>query len=124
MRYVITKFSRIDSLPNFVTHDAQLRAVRARESSANKSTKDLVYCILLYHTWLLSSFSPFRYFPFHFMIFSHQVITVILASMTSATHTAAFQHALLKSSLDKVLDDLPRILVLLSSHHQKICMMI
>ena len=31
VRHVITKFSRIDSLPNFVTHGAPLRA---RESSA------------------------------------------------------------------------------------------
>ena len=34
VRYVITKFSRMDSLPNFLTHGAPLRAVRARESSA------------------------------------------------------------------------------------------
>ena len=34
VRYVITKFSRMDSLPKFVTHDAPLRALRARESSA------------------------------------------------------------------------------------------
>ena len=34
VRYVITKFSRMDSLPNFVTHGAPLRALRARESSA------------------------------------------------------------------------------------------
>ena len=44
--------------------------------------------------------SPFRYFSFHLIIFSHQVITAILAAMTSATHTAASQHALLKTSLD------------------------
>ena len=71
--------------------------------------------------------SPFRYFSFHLIIFSHQVITAILAAMTSATHTATFPHALLKTlktSLDKVLDNLPRILVLLSSHHQKICLTI
>ena len=29
VRYVITKFSRMDSLPNFVTHGAPLRALRA-----------------------------------------------------------------------------------------------
>ena len=29
--YVIIKFSRMDSLPNFVTHGAPLRALRARE---------------------------------------------------------------------------------------------
>ena len=29
--YVITKFSRKDSLPNFVTHGAPLRSLRARE---------------------------------------------------------------------------------------------
>ena len=33
VRYVITKFSRMDSLPYFVTHGAPLRALRARESS-------------------------------------------------------------------------------------------
>ena len=31
VRYVITKFSRMDSLPNFVTQGAPLRALRARE---------------------------------------------------------------------------------------------
>ena len=31
VRYVITKFSRMDSLPNFVTHGAPLRAPCARE---------------------------------------------------------------------------------------------
>ena len=39
MRYVITKFSRMDSLPNFLTHGALL-AHFARESSAiNLSTR-------------------------------------------------------------------------------------
>ena len=36
VHYVITKFSRMDSLPNFVTHGAPLRALRGRESSAIK----------------------------------------------------------------------------------------
>ena len=31
VRYVITKFSRMDSLPNFATYGAPLRALRARE---------------------------------------------------------------------------------------------
>ena len=31
VRYVITKFSQMDSLPNFVTHGAPLGASRARE---------------------------------------------------------------------------------------------
>ena len=31
---IITKFSRMDGLPNFVTHGAPLRALRGRESSA------------------------------------------------------------------------------------------
>ena len=39
VRYVITKFSRTDSLPNFVTHGAALRALRARESSAIRQCK-------------------------------------------------------------------------------------
>ena len=34
VRYVITKFSRMDSLPDFVTHGAPLRAFRVGESSA------------------------------------------------------------------------------------------
>ena len=34
VRYVITKFSRIDSLPSSLTHGAPLRAREARESSA------------------------------------------------------------------------------------------
>ena len=36
VRYVITKFSRMDSLQNFVSHGALLRALRERESSAKK----------------------------------------------------------------------------------------
>ena len=32
VRYVITKFSRMDSLPNFVTHGAPLRALRYESS--------------------------------------------------------------------------------------------
>ena len=31
VRYVMTKFSRMDSLPNFLTHCAPLRALRARD---------------------------------------------------------------------------------------------
>ena len=34
VRYVITKFSGMDGLPNFLTHGAPLRAFRVRESSA------------------------------------------------------------------------------------------
>ena len=34
VRYVITKLSGMDSLPNFLTHCAPLRALRARGSSA------------------------------------------------------------------------------------------
>ena len=36
VRYVITKFSRMDSLPNFLTHGALL-ARFARESSSNNA---------------------------------------------------------------------------------------
>ena len=35
VRYVITKFSQMDSLPNFVTHGAPLRALRARKLRYN-----------------------------------------------------------------------------------------
>ena len=31
VRYVITKFSPMDGLPNFVTHGTPLRALRARQ---------------------------------------------------------------------------------------------
>ena len=34
VRYVMTKFSRMGSLPNFITQGAPLRPLRARESSA------------------------------------------------------------------------------------------
>ena len=37
VRHVITKFSQMDSLPNFVTHGARLGALRARKSSANNN---------------------------------------------------------------------------------------
>ena len=39
VRYVITKFSRLDSLPNFLTHGAPLRARFAHESSAKNNIK-------------------------------------------------------------------------------------
>ena len=39
VRYVITKFSRMDSLPNFVTHGAPLRALCARELRYNMLIK-------------------------------------------------------------------------------------
>ena len=39
VRYVITKFSKMDSLPNFVTHGAPLRALRARELRYNMLIK-------------------------------------------------------------------------------------
>ena len=38
--FVIAKFSRMDSLPNFVTHGTPLRALRARESSARNKRSD------------------------------------------------------------------------------------
>ena len=45
VRYVITKFSRMDSLPNFLTHGApQARASRARELRYDNVTKKL-YCV-------------------------------------------------------------------------------
>ena len=42
VRYVITKFSRMDSLPNFLTHGAPLRArfARARSSAINWTDLD------------------------------------------------------------------------------------
>ena len=45
--YVITKFSQMNSLPNFVTNGGPLRALRARESSATKTLSILTqvgYC--------------------------------------------------------------------------------
>ena len=44
VRYVITKFSRMDSLPNFVTHGAPLRArfARARAPLSWESEKTIV----------------------------------------------------------------------------------
>ena len=48
VRYVITKFSRMDSLPNFVTHGALLRALRARDSFANTNLKENRYYSLVY----------------------------------------------------------------------------
>ena len=40
VRYVITKFSRMDSLPNFLTHGAPLRARFARARSSAKIVLD------------------------------------------------------------------------------------
>ena len=44
VRYVITKFSRMDSLPNFLTHGALLRA---RESSAISQWVSVQNCLNL-----------------------------------------------------------------------------
>ena len=42
VRYVITKFSRMDSLPNFtVTHGAPLRALRTRELGYEIEAEDV-----------------------------------------------------------------------------------
>ena len=51
VRYIITKFSRMDSLPNFLTHGAPLRALRARESSAinqYSASVDIIQCTEVY----------------------------------------------------------------------------
>ena len=45
VRYVITKFSGMDSLPNFLTHGAPLRALRARGSSAKTVTYESAKCV-------------------------------------------------------------------------------
>ena len=50
VRYVTTKFSRMDSLPNFLTHDALLRALRARGaplSNLNITEKTKLILILV-----------------------------------------------------------------------------
>ena len=42
VRYVITKFSRMDSLPYFVTHGAPLRARELRYKRRSMNTKILI----------------------------------------------------------------------------------
>ena len=44
---IITKFSRMDSLPNFLTHGAPLRARPARESSANNNNDFILVSMYL-----------------------------------------------------------------------------
>ena len=44
--YFITKFSRLDSLPNFI-HGAPLSALRVRESSANNNGIVIIMIIIL-----------------------------------------------------------------------------
>ena len=52
VRYVITKFSRLDSLPNFLTHGAPLSAMVFNRSQlivfnrSQKMSKDLINSIL------------------------------------------------------------------------------
>ena len=61
VRYVITKFSRMDSLPNFVTHGAPLRARFARaRSSAKKKNENAVYYNLYGDMKQLSSKPKFK----------------------------------------------------------------
>ena len=57
VRYVITKFSWMDSLPNFLTHGApQARASRARELRYNKvyarSTTTAIDRFTRIHNWI------------------------------------------------------------------------
>ena len=44
IRYVITKFSRMDSLPNFVTHGAPLRARELRYKNLKRKHYYYYYC--------------------------------------------------------------------------------
>ena len=39
VRYVITKFSRMDSLPNFLTHGALLRARSSAKTGLDRATR-------------------------------------------------------------------------------------
>ena len=55
VRYVITKFSRMDGLPNFVTHGA----LRARESSAKmefRSFFSVCFALNFHHNGSLSGY--------------------------------------------------------------------
>ena len=76
VRYVITKFSRMDSLPNFVTHGAPLRMLCARESS----TIILCFFVMLPASLLSSickqklKISHLFTFSFHFMINFYVII--------------------------------------------------
>ena len=57
VRYVITKFSGMDSLPNFLTHGAPLRA---RRSSTKKNNESAVYYNLYGDMKQLSSKPKFK----------------------------------------------------------------
>ena len=67
VRYVITKFSRMDGLPNFVTHGAPLRALRYNPG-------------IIIPTIMISSFS-YRMF---FLRFFPQNITLLPKIVTEA----------------------------------------
>ena len=64
VRYVITKLSRTDSLPNFLTHRAPLRALRAREISAMIlrsvycQQDDQIWQIWLIERWISTELTP------------------------------------------------------------------
>ena len=58
VRYVITKFSRMDGLPNFITHGAPL-ARFARGSSANSVAR--MHDVKVTNLQFLSEFCHFSY---------------------------------------------------------------
>ena len=55
VRYVITKFSRMDSLPNFVTNGPPLRALRAQELRYDSKSQNRATYFFLNKTSSLSS---------------------------------------------------------------------
>ena len=74
-RYAITKFSRMDSLlPNFVTNEAPLRALRVRESSAINFVLDALSLIDV----MISSLVSFSTDPDLFKDSATTIIIIII----------------------------------------------
>ena len=58
VRYVITKFSRMDSLPNFLTHGAPLRTRELRYNSLAKQHLQILEFVLTGNFLSLLSYFP------------------------------------------------------------------
>ena len=111
VRYVITKFSRLDSLPNFLTHGAPLRARDSSAINSKNEVKKWGYLSLNLET-LTDSQGERLQVPYNVVVTCSTVFRS--AGFTTLTASATFIHASFffsfvthkigKFALQKVLD--------------------
>ena len=102
VRYVITKFSRMDSLPNFLTHGApQARALRARELRYNTFKKKQICDFLQLDKITKNVYSHYTKFFFSISIFYDGALPPVLTRhcftifvLKSVKHSICMAHIL------------------------------